>query len=251
MNPILDDITVVLVQPERPMNIGAAARAMKNAGVTRLALVAPVPKRLDGAYRMATHATDVLDRAQTFACISAAAAGAARIFAVTRRGDLGDASVLSPRELGALVAAEPAARPCALVFGPEHRGLSNAEIGACHRVVTIPSSPDCPSLNLSHAVMVVCHELLCALQARPDAPARAAEPLPPAGEIEELLEHARRTLLAIGFLKAQNPDRLQHLFRSLLTRATVTARELRILRGILAQIDWIAGRGAPPPAQDD
>jgi TrmH family RNA methyltransferase len=147
-----DQVTVVLVQPERPLNIGAAARAMKNAGVSRLALVRPVPRRLDGAYRMATNATGVLDRAETFDTLAAAIAGATTAWAVTRRGDLGDRTILTPRDLGERLASTPASLPAALVFGPEHRGLSNEEIGQCHGVVTIPSAPDCPSLNLSHAV---------------------------------------------------------------------------------------------------
>ena len=245
VNPIPGQITVVLVEPERPLNIGAAARAMKNAGVTRLALVRPVPKRLDGAYRMATNATDVLDNARTCDSLADAIGPAVTAFAVTRRGDLGDPGVLTPRGLGELLVADPAVLPAALVFGPEHRGLSNGEIGQCHRVVTIPSSPDCPSLNLSHAVMVVCLELFCARFTRPAAPARDAEPPPAAGEVEAVLAHARETLLTIGFLKPQNPHRLQPLFRSLIARARVSARELRVLRGILAQIDWAAGSRRP------
>jgi tRNA/rRNA methyltransferase len=238
LNAVFDNIAVVLVKPERPQNIGAAARAMKNSGITCLRLVRPVPRRLDGAYRMATHATDVLDSATTHDTLLDAVSDAAAAFAVTRRADLGDREVLTPRELGALAAGKGQDGMLALVFGPEHRGLSNEEIGQCHRVVSIPSSPSCPSFNLSHAVAVVCHEIFAAAYSRPPKPARESEPPPPSAEVEELLVRVRGVLCRIGFLKEQNPNRLQPIFRSMLSRARVTSRELRVLRGILAQIEW-------------
>ncbi|MBI5527501.1 MAG: TrmJ/YjtD family RNA methyltransferase [Deltaproteobacteria bacterium] len=243
MNPVLDNIVIVLVQPERPQNIGAVARAAKNFGIPRLRLVRPVPRRLDGAYRMATHATDVLDATTTHDSLLDATADASASFAVTRRADLGDREVLTPRELGALAVKQAGGKRLALVFGPEHRGLSNEEIGQCCRTLSIPSSPSCPSLNLSHAVAVVCHEVFSAAVKRPAAPARESEPLPPSAEIEELLVRGRELLRRIGFLKEQNPNRLQPMFRSMLTRARVTSREVRVVRGILAQIEWATGKG--------
>ncbi|MFA6032285.1 MAG: RNA methyltransferase [Myxococcota bacterium] len=232
------DVVIVLQQPERAMNIGAVARAMKNAGITSLRLVDPV-KRLDGAYRMATNAVDVLDAAQTFGTLREALADVHAAYAVTRRGDLGDGTVLTPRDLAGAVAGGSAGQRIALVFGPEHRGLSNAEIGLCTRVVSIPSHESCPSLNLSHAVMVLCHEIYFAQYERPAEPVQAIEPAPEAAEIETILDHAQRTLLAIGFLKAQNPGRLQQVLRSAITRASLSRRELRVLRGVLSQIDWV------------
>jgi TrmH family RNA methyltransferase len=236
---MLSNITVVLQQPERALNIGAAARAMKNSGVTALTLVSPLPKKLDAAYRMATNATDVLDGARIVGSLAEALADVQAAFAVTRRGDLADASVLTPRGMAGHLSVFAASNRAALVFGPEHRGLSNAEIGLCQRIVTIPSSPSCPSFNLSHAVSILCYELYCATNERPVS-TEAAAPMPQSGEIEAVLSHAQETLLKIGFLKEQNPGRLQPMLRSLIARAGVTARELRVLRGILAQMDWVA-----------
>jgi tRNA/rRNA methyltransferase len=236
-------VTVVLHQPERATNIGACARAIKNCGIIDLRLVNPLPRKLDAAYRMATNAADVLDNAKTFGTLGAALSDSTLSFAVTRRGDLSDASVMTPRTAAEFIAESAGTGRVALVFGPEHRGLSNAEIGLCSRIITIPSSPDCPSLNLSHAVMVVCHEIFSTGFTRPEEGAgdRRSEP-PQSSEIEELIAHMQRTLLRIGFLKEQNPGRLNPVMRSFLVRAGATLRELRMMRGILAQIDWVAGK---------
>ena len=247
MHSVLNNVTVVLLQPERSLNIGAAARAMKNAGITRLALVRPVPKKLDAAYRAATHATDVLDGARICDSLREAVEDAAMAFALTRRGEPGRKGVMPARAMAELAAQVARDHRVALVFGPEHRGLSNDEIGQCHRTVTIPSSPECPSLNLSHAVMVACHEIFVRAAAESSGRTADREALPDGAGTEAFLAHAQRTLLAIGFLKAQNPHRLQPMLRSLLSRAEVTDRELRVLRGILSQVDWATGRAEDAP----
>jgi len=238
----LDNIIIVLNRPERIMNIGASARAMKNCGITRLRIVQSFPPRLDAAYRMATHATDILDKAGFFGTLPEAIADTKMSFAVTRRGNLGDTSVLALPELARFIKADRTSGDIAFVFGPERTGLSNGEIGLCPKILTIPSSGECPSLNLSHAVLLVCHALFSENFDRIGAVVEKTRESPSMSDLEDFLLHAQRMLLSIGFLKEQNPGRLQPMFRSLLSRAGITSRELRVLRGILAQVDWAAGK---------
>jgi len=237
-----DDIIIVLNRPERIMNIGASARAMKNFGVTRLRIVQSFPPRLDAAYRMATHATDILNNAVFFGSLAEAIADTRMSFAVTRRGDLSDNSVVALPELPEFITSDKTEGGIAFVFGPERTGLSNGEIGLCRKVLTIPSSKECPSLNLSHAVLAVCHSLYsCDFDRAGEAAGKTRES-PPMSDIEEFLTHLQSSLVSIGFLKEQNPGRLQPMFRSLLSRAAITSRELRVLRGILFQADWAQGK---------
>jgi len=119
--------------------------------------------------------------------------------------------------------------------------LSNAELDLCHLVVTVPTAPEHPSLNLAQAVLLICYELRGGAAASdpdtaaPDAPATSEE-------LEELYQHARTVLLRVGFLDPQNPDRILRVLRRLLGRVGPDSREVAILRGILRQMDWYAGK---------
>jgi len=134
----------------------------------------------------------------------------------------------------------------ALVFGPEDRGLSNDELRLCHSVVNIPTSDDFRSLNLSHAVMILCYELFVAT-----APPRAAfQPrLASSGELEGMYGHLKDVLTRIGFINKQNPEYWMLHVRRLLSRVQLHSREVKIIRGICRQIDWAVGQPGPDPSR--
>jgi TrmH family RNA methyltransferase len=140
--------------------------------------------------------------------------------------------MLDPRECAELVVQQPAQTRTAIVFGRERTGLSNDELDRCQYLVQIPTSPDYPSLNLAAAVQVIAYELRMAADlslSRPENRYRFAT----ADEMEGFYRHLEETLIAIGFLDADNPRQLMRRLRRLFGRARPNENELNILRGIL------------------
>jgi tRNA/rRNA methyltransferase len=125
-----------------------------------------------------------------------------------------------------------------IIFGPEDCGLSNDQLRHCHTNVTIPTSTF-SSLNLAHAVMIVCYEILLATRDTPDeVPPRLANSF----EVEGMYDHLKEVLLRIGFINPQNPEHWIGNIRRFLSRFPLRAREVRIIRGICRQIDWYASQ---------
>src|SRR5215510_7903391 len=176
----LSNCRIVLVRPRDPNNIGAAARAMKNFGFIDLAVVTPHPPVWDEVVS-AINATDVLANARVCGALDEAIA---------------DCNL-------------------ALVFGSEKHGLTNEDLSRCHRVMSIPTEPDCPSMNLGQAVALCCYELIRdgAQAAIVPRPAEAAT----AGATEAALQSSLDVLKLIDFvLPGNEPDLTRRLRGSLL-----------------------------------
>ncbi|OIR02544.1 tRNA (cytidine/uridine-2'-O-)-methyltransferase TrmJ [mine drainage metagenome] len=233
----LGRIRVVLSHPSHPGNIGAAARAMKTMGLSRLYLVDPRHFPDPEAEARASGAADLL--AQAVVCPTLEQALADTVFAVgmsARRRDL-SLPFCWAREGAAQLAQRASSDEVALVFGNETSGLTNEELSLCHQPVMIPADPDYSSLNLGAAVQLMCYELrLAALS--PGAPASAAElPLATGAEVEGLYAHLERCALASGFLDPSQPKRLMLRFRRLFARTALEREEVSILRGLLASFE--------------
>lgn len=229
----LDNIRIVLVAPQHPGNIGAAARAMKAMGLSRLVLVAPAQFPHADATARAAGADDLLMHAEVSDRLDDAVADCRLIIGASARDRRLPWPVVDPREAAgkALVAAAPAA----LVFGRERSGLTNEELDRCHAQLRIPCDPDFASLNLAAAVQVVCYELRLAMDTvRWPAP---SEPPATAAELEGLYTHLREVSEASGFLDPDEPGVLMRRLRRLLTRAEPLVSEVRILRGLLKSLD--------------
>lgn len=226
---------VVLVRPESPANVGAAARAARNTGLEGLDLVSPGDWRTVDCWRTAWGAHELLEQARVFDDLEAAVAGAGYVVGFSGRSDRGAPS-RDVREIAEEIAGLADAEPVALVFGPEGAGLSGAEIALCGRRARIPSHPRQPSLNLSHAVMVAGYELLRARRPPDAAPRRASH-----AEKERALELLRAGLLAIGALPPVNTDGYFEEWRALLQRMDLTPRELRLLEHLARKLG--AARG--------
>jgi tRNA/rRNA methyltransferase len=250
----LDNIRVVLVRPQGPANVGAAARALKNMGLQHLVVVRPhasTPARPEAsthpfwAQAMAVHAGDVLAGVRQVASLGEAVADCGLVVGTTCRDGLYRAAAEPPRSVAPRLLAAAQQNRAALVFGPEDRGLSNEDLKACHQLIRIPTAAEYPSLNLAQAVMICCYEILLAQQAI-QSDAVAADPAPaalaPAAEVDRMLGHLRTALLSIGFLHRDNPDHIMFAFRRFLGRAQLEEREVRILLGLARQIEWF-GRG--------
>lgn len=226
-------LRIVLCCTTHPGNIGAAARAMKTMGLTRLVLVNPRFFPHEQATAMASGADDVLQQARLCDSLAQALHGTILAVALTaRRRDLSHAMV--PIRSAALqVASELGQGEVALVFGTEMSGLSNAELDACQLLATIPAQPGFGSLNLAASVQVACYELRQALEQPWAAAGQQARPPALHEALEGFYAHLERVLLGSGFLDPAQPGRLMIRLRRLFSRARLEREEVSILRGIL------------------
>lgn len=242
----LKKILIILVEPSLPANIGAVARAMKNMGFCLLRLVSPADHLSREARRMASGSEEILEEAQVFASLGEALADLHLTVGCTARRGKGRIRVVDPGGLATdLQPYRPETR-LGIVFGREDRGLENQELDLCNLLLTIPTAPEHPSLNLAQAVLVVCYELLKATPPAQEAPSLRSRLPATSEELEALYQHAREVLLRIGFLHTSNPDRILRVLRRVFGKTGLDSREVQILRGILRQMDWYArtsGRG--------
>jgi tRNA/rRNA methyltransferase len=228
----LDRIRIVLSRTSHPGNIGAAARAMKTMGLSRLYLVAPGDFPSDAARARSSNARDVLDAAVVCASMEEALSGTVFAAALTaRRRDLA-VPLRWAREGAAEIVAATGAGDVALVFGNESAGLSNEELALCRIPVTIPANPEYSSLNLGAAVQVLCYEMRMIACAPGTA---ALEEYLPASfeEIRQFYAHLEVAVTESGFLNPAHPKRLIPRLHRLFERAGLEKEEVSMLRGML------------------
>lgn len=229
-------VAVVLHKPKYAGNVGFAARCAKNMGVGRLLLVGGDDLRLEEMQPPATHgASDLLAGMVRCRTLEEALAGFTYVVGATARCGAGRGPVTTPREMARRLIGVSRNNDVALLFGPEDRGLANDELRFCHSLVMIPTDPRFRSINLSHAVMVLCYELFVARTAPPET---FTPRLALSSELEGMYGQLRDLLLRIGFLHPQNPERWMMHLRRMLSRTGLYAREVRIIRGICRQIQW-------------
>ncbi len=236
--PALGQVRVVLSHTSHPGNIGAAARAMKTMGLTRLVLVNPklFPDRQADA--MAAGATDVLAAAQVVTTLSEALAGTVLAVAMSARRRELAVPPLWAREAATEIAAASTMGEVALVFGNETAGLSNEELLQCRRWAMIPVNPAFSSLNVAAAVQVMCYELRLAMEMPGPPPEISGAGLPAThDEVEHLVAHIERAALNSEFLDPASPKRLILRMRRLFSRAVIEKEEVNILRGLLAALE--------------
>jgi tRNA/rRNA methyltransferase len=243
--------TIILSRPQLGENIGAAARAMKNFGLSDLRLVNP----RDGwpnekAGHMAAGAADLLETVRLYDTAPAALGDLQLVFAATARERGVAKPVVTPPE-AARQLRDAVARGvrCGLLFGNERSGLDNDEVSLATAIVTIPTA-EFWSLNLGQSVMLLCYEWF-----------RAADTTPPTRmdhgpigkkatreEMFQLFEHLETELLANGFLYPPQRDTpmIRHV-RALLNRADLTDQEVRTIRGMIVALAKGKFRRKPGP----
>ena len=236
-------IRFVLSHTSHPGNIGSAARAIRTMGFARLNLVAPEAFPHCEANALAAGAGDVLEAAVVDAALPAALAGCRLVLGATARRRGVTLEHLDPRSAAQRVLqVANAGHEVALLFGNERAGLANDEIMHCHAAITIPTDASYSSLNLSQAVQIVAWELRMAILAGEAAatPERRADPPASADEMEGFFDHLAQTLDEIEFHKGRSPRTIMRRLRKLFLRAQPDQRELRVLRGILADATRMA-----------
>jgi tRNA/rRNA methyltransferase len=236
---------VVLVRPQIAANVGAAARVMRNMGLSDLVLVSPEADPTDErARRLATHGADVLERCRIVAELGEAvadcmlvAATSARVGGLMRRQFVGPPDEIAPRLVEAMTTGS-----VALVFGPESSGLNNTEVTRCHYLIHVPTDPTCPALNLAQAVAICAYELRRHWLRQTAAPTLlppVASPAPFADQ-ERAFEQLRLALEDVHFLWNEKADSLMHALRHLIGRAGPTPMEVDVLFGLARQLRWLA-----------
>jgi TrmH family RNA methyltransferase len=233
----LSNVRVVLVNTTHPGNIGAAARAMKNMGLTRLYLVAPSGFPGVEATARAAGADDVLGAAHVCPTLADALRGCHLVIGTSARPRTIAWPMLTPEMAARQLVAETAQGEVALLFGQERTGLTNDELDRCHALVAIPANPEFASLNLAAAVQILAYELRMAVFGSPVVDMPVPEtPLATDEDVQRLYRHMEEVLIQIRFLDPGNPRKLMRRLMRLFNRVRLDSNELNILRGILTAV---------------
>ena len=231
---LLDNVSIVLVDTKTPANIGATARCMMNMGLRHLILVDPPKDEQQDARKLAAGAHEIIEKAMVFPTLAEALADQGLVIGTSRHAGKQRKNIRTPRQVSEKVIPLLPKNRVAIVFGNEINGLENRDLALCHEIMAIPSSDAFPSLNLSHAVMIIAYELFLAAGA--DA-GQETEALARFDETEGFYQQLQETLQMIGFLEHDHPERLMFSLRQLFGRARLTSRDVSILRGILSTVD--------------
>ena len=234
-----DNISFILVEPREPGNIGASARAMKNMGFTHLELVKPRSFMTEETKKMACNAFDILARAEIYGSLNEALEAKTLVVGTTRRLGRTRGLILPLEEGIKKVIASAKKNRVAILFGREDKGLNNREVEECGFLITIPSDPSSPSLNLAQSVLLVAHELSRKTYSG-QFPRAVTRP-----ELEILHHHIHDTLKLLEYIPRGNRDleaRIMRNLKHLLARAGLTDWELNMLHGICGQIEKKMGQ---------
>jgi tRNA/rRNA methyltransferase len=234
----MDSPTLVLVAPQDIVNIASAVRISRNFGITDLRLVTPAvfdPWRIEG---IAHNTAELVAAVRIFDSLDAAVADCGLVVGLTARGRTAKRQLLRPRAAALEIIDSLAAAPAAIVAGREDKGLSNAELDRCHLLVTIPTSPDYPSLNLAQAVAVMSYETWLARggEDQPVKPPRKVVDPALSSQLEMLFADWERALWIIEFFKTRQPESVLRSFREVMYRARMDGREAALIRAMGIEI---------------
>ena len=237
MNPINRFIQIVLVETSHPGNIGSVARAMKNMGLAKLALINPKKFPHQDATALAGNATDLLENAQVFDSIQTAVKGSKVIYATSARDRTIEWPILSAKD-----AAEEIQDlvnnniEVSIIFGREDRGLTNEELQLANKHLIIPAHPDYPVLNIAMSTQVICYEIYQAAQNHSieswqDFPEYTSE------ELNHLIQHFNETVQALDLVDPKHPKQIMTRMERMFRRLYPDQMEGNFLRGFLKAIN--------------
>ena len=233
-------LKVVIVEPLGEINIGSVARLCRNFEVDELRIVSPRcdPKHPD-AIKMAVHGRKFLEDASIYSNLLDAIKDCVRVVATCGRTDHGEIPLQTSNNALKWLISEKSSKPIALVFGREDRGLTNLELQMAQKVISLNASPKYPSLNLSHAVAIILHELnsFSTTSSYRNKKIKTYELASPK-ELNDCIEDTKELLLEIGFLQDHTAKARMAKIKSFLHRAEARKEDIYITRGILRQIRW-------------
>jgi tRNA/rRNA methyltransferase len=233
------NIAIVLNRPKHPENIGSAARAMKNMGLSRLIVVGLKQYDKQAVLKLATHAAaDVVEQIVFEQDLQSALSDFQYVAGTTARLGSQRQAVLQPSEFAEKFVSIADTNMAAVVFGPEDRGLTNEDLRFCHVLVNIPTA-DFSSINLAQAVMILCYEIF---NVRQKPPHNFSPRLASRHELDGMYDQLKNILVAINYIQPDNPDYWMNKLRLFFSRLPLRAREVSIIRGICRQILWYGSK---------
>ena len=232
-------LKVILVEPAGTLNIGSVARLCENFGVNELRLVSPKCNHLaQESKKMAVKGLKILEEAQTYEELNSALSDCSRIIATCGRKEHGEIPLNSNQEALLWATESKREEKIALVFGREDRGLSNEELLKANKVISLNTSKKYPSLNLSHAVAIVLHQLSQFIDL--DITKTNKKISNPANliKLEDCINDAGSLLLDIGFLMKHTYKAKMMKIKQMLIRGEIKDDEVALIRGIISQARW-------------
>jgi len=266
---MLEKVRTVLIHNSHPGNIGAAARALKNMGLTQLTLVSPKEFPSSEAEARAAHAVDILNNASVFPTLKEALGDCNLILGCSGRPRTFSLPMVTPREAALEIQQhlqyestqenndDNHGSQVAILFGNEQSGLSNEDLETCHFQIQIPTNPNYPSLNLAAAVQIIAYELFLiadslahstmnspvdssvtpsAIFSKNYVNQPTPSPLPNYETLDEFYQALEQTLIDLQFLDPRQPGYLMVRLKRLFARAKIDKVEVTILRGMIAAI---------------
>jgi len=233
----LSRVRMVMVNTSHPGNIGAAARVMKNMGLSQLYLVEPVIFPDGKATAMAAGADDILENAVQTETLEQALKGCQIVYATTARMRKLKHRVLLPDQAVTEAAQLQAKGDIAFVFGRERTGLTNHEISLCETLINIPTVADYSSLNVASAIQIIAYEIY-RYHVQPDLPiVPSSDNLATHDELENFFQHLQDSMVTSGFLDVQKSPQIMPKLRHFFHRSQLQQSEVNILRGFLSAIN--------------
>jgi len=237
----LANVAIVLVEPKYPENIGAAARVAMNCGINRLIVVRDEEPDREKMLKMATHkAAELIEGMELYDNLERALADFAVVVGTSARQGRQRRPPNTPRVTMGKVAPLLAKNRTALLFGPEHRGLTNDDLKFCRFTSTIPTA-DFASLNLAQAVGIHCYELYQEVLFSQSGTTRLSPKQATTVELEGMYGHLEEVLRRIEFLKTthhEQDDYWLNTLRKFLGRLGLQSREVKVIRGFCKQFLW-------------
>lgn len=248
-------VRMVMVEPSHPGNIGAAARAMKNMGLTELVLVNPRdyprdPARVNEARYRAASAADLIERARVVGSLGEAIDDCHLVIGASARSRRVPWPLVDAREAASRTLAEPGT--VAFLFGREASGLTNDELARCQLHLHIPTDPGYESLNIAMAMQIVAYELRQGWLAQVSAPLQPDwdRPWAESVAVEGLLDHLAEVFELVNFFDHRDGGQVMRRMRRLFFRTRLDQVEVNILRGLLTNIEKAAGRAGRGARQE-
>ena len=247
---MLEKISIVMVEPQHPGNIGSVARAMKTMDLKNLVLVSPSRYPDPQALWRSANATDILKKAVVLETLEEALSDVQFVVGTSARVRQLSPRILEPRSLGPKLAALNSGSSTAILFGREDSGLTNEELQKCHVQLQIPASEEYGVLNLAMAVQIVAYELFVFFKTNMDEDLEnKAIPSNPASEervwdrprasqdkIQALIAQIESSLYISGYLSEKNPGLVLQRIRRMLMRNSLDQTEVQILHGFIKKL---------------
>ena len=232
-------LVIILVEPSGEINLGSIARLCANFDVDELRLVKPScnPNNLESR-KMAIKGKIFLEKSKQYLSLLDAISDCDKVIATCGRIDHGEIPLEPPEKAFSWLMEDYSSNPIAIVFGREDRGLSNAELQLANKVITLNSDSSYPSLNISHAVGIILHELSKFNKPQNNS-LNIASHIPASPKVlNDFLIDAEELLLDVKFLLKHTAKARMQKVRLLLNRAEIRSEEVSLLRGMLRQIRW-------------